>query len=351
MKRGFRDRDHLQTPEMLYFTAVGNVHPKDRVLSYLKYIPDRSGKWGRRRKYRRAMETYSTLQIGKCLDFLRRNYPQYVFHSNLHNLTFSAVPKKLIAQHYQPERKLQQLLIKHELDSLEKKTVNLVHVLADESSVDLRSFGVTGSVLLGIHRTEFSDIDLTVYGNRSSIALRDALIRIFQDKHSSIKRFSARKLSQISETEGKVHHLTPFEATRIYKRKWNRGEFQNTFFSLHPVKTESEVSERYRDRMYLPRGIVTVKAQISDASEAFFMPARYGVRGVKMLQGPIVPNIREIVAYEGLFADIASEGEEVICRGKLEQVRDRKEGETYNRILVGSIEASESDYIIPKPSC
>jgi len=349
LKRGFRDRDHLQTPENLYFTTVGNVHPKDRVFSYLKYVPDKSGKWGRRRKYRRAMEAYSTLQVGQCLDFLKRNYPQYVFHSNLQNLTFSAVPKKRITQHYQPERKMQQLLRKHKLDSLEKKTVDLVHVLADESGVDLRSFGVTGSVLLGIHRTEFSDIDLTVYSRPSSLALRDTLIHIFQNKHSSIKRFSAEKLSQISETEAKVHHLTPFEARRIYERKWNRGEFQNTFFSLNPVKTECEVSEKYGDRMYLPHGIVTVKAEISDASEAFFMPARYGVRGVKMLKGPIAPNIREIVSYEGLFADIASEGEEVICRGKLEQVRDRKGVETYNRILVGSIEASESDYIIPKP--
>jgi predicted nucleotidyltransferase len=348
LKRGFRDRDHLRTPEMFYFTTVGNVHPKNRVFSYLKYVPDKSGKWGRRRKYRRAIEAYSTLQIGKSLDFLKRNYPQYVFHSNLHNLIFSAVPKKLITQHYQPERKLQQLLMKHNLDSLEKKTVDLVHILADESNVDLDSFGVTGSVLLGIHRTEFSDIDLTVYGRRSSVAVRDALIRILQDRYSSIKRFSSRRLSQISETEAKIHHLTPLEATRIYQRKWNRGEFQNTFFSLHPVKTECEVSEKYGDRIYLPRAIVTVKAEISDASEAFFMPASYGVRGVKMLQGPKVPNIREIVSYEGLFADIASEGEEVTCQGKLEQVRDRKQGETYNRILVGSIEASESDYIIPK---
>jgi len=349
LKRGFRDRDHLQTPEMFYFTTVGNVHPKDRVFSYLKYVPDKSGKWGRRRKYRRAIEAYSTLQIGQCLDFLERNYPQYVFHSNLQNLTFSAVPKKFITEHYQPERKLQQLLRKHRLDSLEKKTVDLVHVLADESGVDLRGFGVTGSVLLGIHRVEFSDIDLTIYGRPSSLALRDALIHIFQNKQSSIRRFSAKKLSQISETEARVHHLTPFEARRIYERKWNRGEFQDTFFSIHPVKTECEVSEKYGDRTYLPSGMVTVKAEISDSSEAFFMPATYGVRGVKMLEGSVAKNIREIVSYEGLFADIASEGEEVICRGKLEQVGDRKEGETYNRILVGSTEASESDYIIPKP--
>jgi len=349
LKRAFRDRDHLQSPEMLYFTTVGNVHPKDRVFSYLKYIPDKSGRWGRRRKYRRAMEAYSTLQIGRCLDFLKRDYPQYVFHSNLQNLTFSAVPKKFITQHFQPERKLQQLLRKHELDSLEKRVVDLIHVLADRSGVGLCSFGVTGSVLLGIHRTEFSDIDLTVYGKRNGVALKDALTCLFRDKHSSIKRFSAKKLSQISETEAKVHHLTPFEARRIYERKWNRGEFQNTFFSLHPVKTEGEVSEKYGDRMYLPYGIATVKAEISDASEAFFMPATYGVRGVKTLEGSTVTNVREIVSYEGLFADIASEGEEVICRGKLEQVRDRKEEETYNRILVGSIEASESDYIIPKP--
>jgi len=349
LKRGFRDRDHLQTIEMLYFTNVGNVHPKDRVFAYLKYIPDKSGKWGKRRKYRRAIEAYSTLQIGQSLDYLKRNHPQYVFHSNLQNLTFSAVPKKLITQHYRPERRLQQLLKEHELDPLEKKVVDLVHVLADESGVGLCGFGVTGSVLLGIHRTEFSDIDLTVYGKRSSVSLKETLKRFFQEKHPSIRRFSARKLSEISETEARVHHLTPFEARRIYERKWNRGEFQNTFFSLHPVKTEYEVSERYGDRIYLPYGMVTVKAEISDASEAFFMPARYGITGVRMLEGPSARNIQEIVTYEGLFADIASDGEEVICRGKLEQVRDRKEGETYSRILVGSIEASESDYIIPKP--
>jgi len=348
LKRGFRDRDHLQTPEMLYFTTVGNVHPKDRVFSYLKYVPDKSGKWGRRRKYRRAIEAYSTLQIGQCLDFLKTNYPQYVFHSNLQNLTFSAVPKKLITQHYQPEKKLQQLLRENELDPLEKRAVDLVHVLADESGVDLHSFGVTGSVLLGIHRTEFSDIDLTVYGKRSSVALKDALTRLFQDKRFCIRRFSDRKLSEISETEARVHNLNPFEARRIYERKWNRGEFQNTLFSLHPVKTEYEVSEKYGDRTYLPLGIVTIKAEISDASEAFFMPARYGIRSVKMLERSIVRNIREIVTYEGLFADIAFEGEKVICRGKLEQVRDRREGITYSRILVGSLEASESDYIIPK---
>jgi len=333
---------------MLYFTTVGNVHPRDRVFSYLKYAPDKSGKWGRRRKYSRAIEAYSTVQIRRCLDFLKRNYPQYVFHSGLQNLTFSAVPKKLITQHYQPERKLQRLLRKCKLDSLEKKAVELAQVLADESGVDLSSFGVTGSILLGIHRTEFSDIDLTVYGKQNSFALKDALTHLFQDKRSPIRKFSLEKLSEISETEARVHHLTPFEARRIYERKWNRGEFENTFFSLHPVKTEDEVSEKYGDREYLPCGIATIEAEISDASEAFFMPARYGVRGVKMLEGSIVKNIREIASYEGLFADIASEGEEVICRGKLEQVRDTKEGETYNRILVGSIEASESDYIIPK---
>jgi len=349
LKRGFRDRDHLGTAEMLYFTTVGNVHPKDRVFSYLKYIPDKSGKWGRRRKYKRAIEAYSTLQIGQSLDFLKKNYPQYVFHSNLQSLTFSAVPKKLISQHYQPEKKLQQLLRKHQLDPLEKKVVDLVHVLADESGVDPSSFGVTGSILLEIHRIEFSDIDLTVYGKRNSVAIKDALTRLFQDKHSSIRRFSPKKLTEISRMEAKVHHLTRFDARRIYGRKWNRGEFQNTFFSLHPVRIECEVPEKYRDRTYLPCGMVTVRAEISDDSEAFFMPARYEIRGVKMLEGSAVRRIREIVTYEGLFVDIASEGEEVICRGKLEQVSNRKEGETYSRILVGSFEASESDYIIPKP--
>ena len=58
--RRYRDRDYLQTSEGYFFCVVGPTHPKDRVIAYLKYVPEASGTWGReRRRFRRALRYYT----------------------------------------------------------------------------------------------------------------------------------------------------------------------------------------------------------------------------------------------------------------------------------------------------
>ncbi|MCS7385528.1 MAG: hypothetical protein NDF55_02140 [archaeon GB-1867-005] len=37
--RKIRDRDFIESKKGMLFCVVGNVHPKDRAISYLKYIP------------------------------------------------------------------------------------------------------------------------------------------------------------------------------------------------------------------------------------------------------------------------------------------------------------------------
>ncbi len=351
MKRSFRNRDYVKTVEDLLFTVVGDIHPVERVLAYLKYIPDNEGRWGfGERRYRRALRYYTTMHLGETFSYLERTYPQYLYDSAVQHLHISAVPAAYIQRHYCPEAKLSNLLKAGHLDSLERKAIDLARLISEESRVDMRHLGVTGSILVGIHNPRFSDIDLTVYGRGNSLNVKAALTNLLDKGFRYLHRFDDSAIDEWLNSRSWLYPLSRDEVELVCRRHWNRGVYQETAFSIHPGRVEKEVDESYGDRLYHPRGIVEVEAVIEDASDSMFMPGVYSVSSVQSLDGSRVSDVREIVTYEGLYCDIASRGERVRARGKLEAVEDRRTGEAYHRILIGSMEARGTDYLKPKLS-
>jgi predicted nucleotidyltransferase len=134
---------------------------------------------------------------------------------------------------------------------------------------------------------------------------------------------------------------------RIYQRKWNIGVFEGTRFSVHPVKLEEELTEKYADKIYKPVGSVVMGAVVVENADSMFLPSVYRVREVKIIKGPQVTNIEEVVSYEGLYSDIAEIGETILVKGKLEEVHDTKTKQKYHRVLVGSPEGKGKEYIKP----
>ena len=148
--RSFRDRDHIITPEGFIFTVIGNVHPRDHVLAYLKYIPDESGRWGRhQRRYRRALRHYSVPCVMESMRFLRSTGSKYIFHSSVHGFSLPAVPKDRIAKHLRPEQQLEELSRSSHLDKLQRKAVELADLISHKSNIPINSLGVSGSILAG----------------------------------------------------------------------------------------------------------------------------------------------------------------------------------------------------------
>jgi len=345
--RGFRDRDYLETREGFYFAVVGNIHPDDRVIAYLKYVPSETGIWGSGlRTYDRALKHYTMQDLARTFEFLELQHPEYMFHSTVLGLTFSAVPHETIRGHLKPETRLEQLLKDDQKDTLERKVVKLTRELSEMADIPIGSFGVTGSVLMGAHR-EFSDMDLVVYGRDQSLRMKDTLSRLLEENTGAIRRMSGKTLEDLLQEKITFYSLTRQEAIEIYKRKWNRGEAFGTCFSVHPVRLESEVLEMYGDKEYVPIGLTEVEATVADSSDSMFMPAVYSVDDVRWLQGEKTRDLREIVSYEGLYADIARNGERVRVKGKLEEVRVSKISCVYERIIIGSQEAVNTDYLKP----
>jgi len=244
--RRFRDRDFLQTKEGFFFCVVGPLHPPDRIISYLKYVPSKFGVWGKgEKRFKRVMRSYTIPNLLETFSLLERNYPHYLFHSSFYKITLTAVPQKHIAEHFKPEEKLAQLQQASRLDSLQKKLTRFTSFLAETSNVPHDFFGVTGSILLDIHQPEFSDMDITVYGLRNSLAVKNALIENYALLSSSVKRLEGKALKAWCARKAQRYPLTPDEALKIYERKWNLGIFEDTLFSVHPTKLEQEVAEEY----------------------------------------------------------------------------------------------------------
>jgi predicted nucleotidyltransferase len=344
--RNFRDRDYIQTLEKYFFCVVGPYHPFDRVIAYLKYVPASDGKWGKAdTKFKRVLQAYTIPNLLETFDFLKNNHPQYVFHSPFYNIAMTAVPHECILKHYRPEEKLANLLKTQNLDSLQKKLTKLINLLAEKSNVSHDFFGVTGSILLDIHNPEFSDMDIIVYGLENSYAVKNALKELYSSPTSSAQRLEGECLRKWCENKVKNFPISMGEALKIYERKWNLGMFENTIFSVHPVKLEEEVKEKYGDETFFPIGIVTVRALVYDNKDSMFLPAVYHVKDVEVIEGVKVEDIRKIVSYEGLYDSLAEKGETILARGKLERVVNNRTGTEYYRVLVGSPEGKGKEYI------
>ncbi|RLI08354.1 hypothetical protein DRO32_02395 [Candidatus Bathyarchaeota archaeon] len=336
-KRGFRDRDYLRTPEGFLFCVVGSTHPPDRIMAYLKYVPRKgAGPWSRGGvSFHRAMREYTMASLRETLAFLN-DYPFYLTYFEAFGTEMSAVPLDRIEEHYKPEERLREIATSGSLDVLEEKALRLADLISDISGVSMAELGVTGSILLDIHVPGISDIDLVVYGLKTSLKVKEALAKALEDRRVEVEKLPEEMMRAWCVRKSKTHPLTPLEAREIINRKWNIGLFEGTRFSIHPVLTEGE-AEEYGARVFRPLGRATVRAEVLDATWSIFLPAVYEIKVSTFIEGPRLKDLREVCCYEDIYAGVASEGEEILAKGKVEVVVDKKKGATYYRLLIGSL--------------
>lgn len=344
-RKDFRDRDFIETIDGLFFTVVGYVHPDEKILAYLKYYPGSGGKWSRSgSNYERAIKFYDIPHLKETLKILEKNWPKYLYKDELLNISFSAVPKDLIHVHYKPEEKLDKLLNSSKLDPLQRKTIDVATILSKKSGIKLQNFGISGSVLIDLHQTSFSDIDLITYGKKHGWMVRDALLSLIRSGGSKIEPFPKNEVPTPSRQK-RLSLMNEMQLKLFYDRKWNRGVIDGTPFSVNPVLAPNDIQDIYGKYRCEPLGIVEAEVKVTDSSESIFVPARYLVSAVKLNKNMKFNDVKEVISYDRDYGDIAYDGEQILIRGKLERVERLHDGTIYYRIVIGSIEGEGTDYI------
>jgi predicted nucleotidyltransferase len=331
------DGDVIVTRQDLVFYAFGYVHPPNRAIAYLKYVP----KALQRRFPLAFLETewhlgestlvrpaslYSPENYRAILASLRRHFPEYVYDSAAVGKPVVAIPRHAVKRRYQPRSTLQRLLDAPSLDPLPAQAVQLVRLLASSSGVPVAEFGVHGSIALGTY-THFSDIDLSVYGGANFPRVLDAVARLVEQKA--------------------LRYLVEEDADRLRR---NKGTYQGRKFVVNAIRKPREIHERYGQYQYRAARQVRFTCRITDHAESHFKPAIYRIVDYQP-RGPdsALEEARrpeELAALISTYRGVARRGQRAQGCGTLEEVwqRGTRRG---TRIVVGSGAIGRREYLWP----
>jgi predicted nucleotidyltransferase len=330
-----RDGDTLITKDNLIFYAFGYEHPKERVFSFLKYIPSNLKPHFQLRFLKkhwklgavellRPEKLYTVQNFQRILETFRKHLPHYVYFCPLRGKEIVNVPLQMIRKVYVPSKCLQTLVERKRKDRLQKLALELTTFLSDESGVPLEDFGIHGSVGLNMHTAE-SDIDLVVYGSDNFRNLEKTINRLVE--------------------EGTLTHILNNKLDRARK---HRGRYNGQKFVYNAVRKAEEIASKYGDHKYLPVKPVTFSSHIVDDKEAMFRPAVYKIRDYQPLDSASRLTKNEIpekvVSMIGCYRNVARRGQKARVSGRLEQIEDVETGDFVHQVVVGT-GTREDEYI------
>jgi len=322
---GYNEGDYIQTIDGLFFAVKGSNHPDGIVIGILRYIPDSNGSRVLDNvKYKRVYDIDSTTE------YLKENHPDYVNYIPQIGIKLQSVPVSKIARYYEPRERLS-VILSNPVSEVERVLSDFVNALSERSGVPTASFGVSGSLLIGL-QTEGSDIDINVYGQAESRLVYDSLVEL-RETLDWIKPLEGELFDSVLKSRWRDAKLSLDLFSRIESSKVLHGIVQGReYFVRLLIPDDESVSE--------PIKRVTIRARVTDASKSIFNPCIYRVTQVSGSGS----RVTELKSYRGKFTEQAQEGDLVEARGTLEKVQG-KEGVYYRLILGGS-----GDYLLPLDS-
>jgi predicted nucleotidyltransferase len=331
-----REGDLIESVDGIVFDVKGLVHPPNRVVAFIRYVPDPEG--NRERDGTRYSKFYN---LSKRYALLKHKYPQYLVEDPVFNTLLCEVPFADIKQHYQPAQGLQNLRNRKDLDEAETAALRFMEIIKENSGVQWSKLGVSGSILVRLQEPS-SDIDLVVYGSDAGYRVAETMKQLFKNKDSPIKAYDLDGLRELFDFRSKDTDVSFEDFVRTDSRKVSHGKFMGKHFFIRFVKDLNEISEQYGSIIYKPEGNAKIKATVADDKEALFTPCSYKLANVKTLEGTKAEHVEEIVSFRGRFCEQAKSGETVIAEGKLERLQQKGKRDHF-RLLLGS---KPSDHMI-----
>jgi predicted nucleotidyltransferase len=324
-----RDRDAIITRENLIFRVFGCSHPLDAFISDLEYAPSRLFRSYNPKAPRsdRNGHVFYKFYEDEGWKFLSENYPHYmIFHEMLQGKTMG-VNQSNIFEVRKPDEVLQELAAKKQVDEPIGAMQIVLDNITQHAGLSTKDFGVFGSILHGFHHPKLSDIDLVVYGRAKAAKLRETLQELYRGKSSPfMNEFETDE--SVGGKYWRFRNLNPEEYVRHQRKKliyalFNDEESRRIIKTeFEPVKDWTEIRGEYDSKTRIvQKGWVKMVANVTDDSDAFFIPSVYLIEPVETLNGPeSADEAARIVSYMEEFRLQARRGEAVYVEGNLEEV-------------------------------
>lgn len=289
--RGAMEGDFIETDEGLLFDVKGFYHPQDRIIAFLRYYPASGG--GRRRGKVGYEKVYDFDERNR---YLQRHFPHHLYDDpELGRI--QAVHHTRVARLYDPRRFLL-TLANREMIPLERISFNFCTLLSKTSRVPLSSFGISGSLLVGLSEKN-SDIDIVVYGRKYGSAVFSALQKL--RKRGMARAFSGRLLEDICKF--RWGHVTDRLRT-IESRKLLHGTFEGTPYFVRLLR-------KPRRRRFRQLGLTRISGEVEESDLSIFTPCMYGIKSEKA---------QRLFSFRGRYCEHLMVGDKFSVKARLEEV-------------------------------
>ncbi|MFX0023191.1 MAG: nucleotidyltransferase domain-containing protein [Candidatus Hermodarchaeota archaeon] len=325
--------DYIETIEdKLFFDVKGLLHPNDYIISFLRFFPHPEGE-----RKKKGISYKKIYKLNERYNFLKKNFPKYLFYSDELGLEVQGVKKDEIKKVYNPRYFFKNLLNKNILSPIEKYSRLLCELFITEGNISENSIGITGSIMIGLN-TEDSDIDIIIYGTTTSIKFQEKLKKIFE-KANNCRKYTLEEYKSHYKWRFGGSDISFEDFLKSEQRKQHQGKFMDRDFFIRYIKSPNDWKGNFYDYRYENIGRIKLKAEIIDSENAIFTPCSYEINPLRILESNTksiklnMGDITEINSFRGRFCEQAKTGETVLAEGKLEKVIFKNTNEFYRILL------------------
>ncbi|HIJ06845.1 MAG: Uncharacterized protein XE11_0404 [Methanomicrobiales archaeon 53_19] len=284
--------------------AVSVYDNDERAGCVLRYLPDPDGE-----RTCADGKRYRKIEFDEAFAWILEHHPEW-------NDTVHRIPLDQIVSVLKPEEEMGRIM----------QDNPRVRNLANLFSLPEKSFGCTGSLLCGLEN-EASDIDLVVYGEHWFSAQRQLAEAVAEGKIPEMSEEMWRKVYRKRVPEISFDDFVTHEA-----RKYNRGEYEGTYFDLLFSRGYTE-QNAVPIKKGVPIGRDVIEATVTDASLAFDNPSVYAIDHEE---------ISFVLSFTHTYAGQALAGEVIEAAGVVEDHGDEK------WLIVGTTREARGEYILSR---
>jgi len=333
-----RDRDIFRDIQGRLFVTLGYIQPLDRVLSFLKYVPDEEGKWQAGDiRYKRIFwgSVDSTVE---GMSTLPQNYT--VFDSHFQT-DLVEPPRAMIKDYFSSEQRLGEI-IEEPKDVLEELVQKAAETIHDELKLPLSNLGISGSILWKGHNPSYSDINMNIYGFKESWILYDNYANL-ENKEAQTR---IRNLPEWNRGMERVKKRIPILDMSDLQTLFSRRKaiyVKDQCIGITPILKPEEApivhgSESYATIIQNPVKLSTV---VENADYGIFHPAVLTTEPATIDE----ITVTRIMIYDGAFGGLFKNGDRIEVSGTLQRVNQSKTGDTSHQLMVGTKSGSGKEYV------
>jgi len=333
-----RDRDIFRDIQGRMFVTLGYIQPLDRVLSFLKYVPDTEGKWQAGDTRYRRMFWGSVDSTVEGMSVLPQNYT--VFDSHFQT-DLVEPPRTMIREYFSSEQRLLEIM-KEPNDALEELVQKAAVTICYELNLPLDNIGISGSILWKGHNPKYSDINMNIYGFKESWTLYDNYANL-ENKEAETRIRSLPEWNRgIERVKKRIPSLNMTDLQALFSRR-KAIYVKDQCIGITPILKPEEAPIAHGSESYttVTQNPVKLSMVVENTDYGIFHPA---ILTTEPTQIDEITATR-IMIYDGAFGGLFKNGDRVEVSGTLQKVTQTGTDVESHQLMVGTKAGSGKEYV------